>query len=141
MPRARARQEGAQCTTSEIPDAKYDREFALGNGRNTSGRVIRDQSVAEETVSVPGVRSLARRPNYKTLEGPAGNWFEVCACSRTHNQPVIMLMPMRMTKDQTTSGWQRQNRRVPVSVVNMVLWSVWWIRTISRKPKPFQYLS
>ena len=51
-------------------DAKYDREFALGNGRNTSGRVIRDQSVAEETISALGVRSQARRTNYKTLEGP-----------------------------------------------------------------------
>ena len=65
MPRARARQEGAQCTTQRNSrDAKYDREFALCNGRNTSGRVIRDQSVAEETISAPGVRSQARRPNF-----------------------------------------------------------------------------
>ena len=42
----------------------------------------RDESFAtsqlqRKTISVPGVRSLARRPNHKTLEGPAGNWFEV----------------------------------------------------------------
>ena len=34
-------------------EATYDTEFALGNGRNTSGRVVRDQSVAEETISAP----------------------------------------------------------------------------------------
>ena len=69
VPRARARQEGAQCTTSEIREMQsYDREFALGNRRDTSRRVIRDQSVAEETISAPGVRSQARRTNYKALE-------------------------------------------------------------------------
>ena len=52
-------------------DAKYDREFALGNRRDTSRRVIRDQSVAEETISAPGVRSQACRTNYKALEGSA----------------------------------------------------------------------
>ena len=31
-------------------DARYDREFALGHRRNTSGRVVRNQSVAEETL-------------------------------------------------------------------------------------------
>ena len=72
MPRARARQEGAQCTTSEIREMQsYDREFALGNRRDTSRRVIRDQSVAEETISAPGVRSQACRTNYKAVEGSA----------------------------------------------------------------------
>ena len=33
-------------------DAKYDRGRALGNRRNTSRRVIRDESVAEETIGV-----------------------------------------------------------------------------------------
>ena len=49
-------------------DAKYDRESALGNGRNTSGSVVRDQSVAEETSSAPGVRSQARCSNNQTPE-------------------------------------------------------------------------
>ena len=45
-------------------------EFALGNRRNnTSGRVVRDQSVAEGTISAPGVRSQARRTNIQALEG------------------------------------------------------------------------
>ena len=38
---------------------------------STSGRVFRDQPVAEETISIPGVRSQARRTNCKTLEGAA----------------------------------------------------------------------
>ena len=42
-------------------DAKYDRKSALGDGRNTSGRVVRDHSVTEEISSAPGVRSQARR--------------------------------------------------------------------------------
>ena len=58
-------------------DVKYDTESALGNGRNTSGRVVRVQSFAEEATSAPGVRSHARRPNYQTLEGPARNLLEV----------------------------------------------------------------
>ena len=65
-----SRQEGARCTTSEIREMQsYDREFALGIRRDTSRRVIRDQSVAEETISAPGVRSQARRTNYKAVEG------------------------------------------------------------------------
>ena len=56
MPRARARQEGTPVYNQRNSrDAKYDREFAMGNRRNTSRRVIRDQSVAEETSSAPGV--------------------------------------------------------------------------------------
>ena len=52
MSRVRARQEGAQCTTSEVRgDAKYDREFALSNRRNMSIRGLRDQSAAEESIS------------------------------------------------------------------------------------------
>ena len=46
---------------------KCDRELA--NQRNTSRRVTRDKSVAEETISARGVGSQARRTNCKALEG------------------------------------------------------------------------
>ena len=72
MSRVRARQEGAQCTTSEIREMRSMTEsVALGNRKNTSRRVLRDKSVAEETISAPGVRSQARRTNRKGPEGSA----------------------------------------------------------------------
>ena len=52
-------------------DAKYDRERALGNRRNTSRRVIRDGSAAEETISTPGVRSQASCTNRTAPEESA----------------------------------------------------------------------
>ena len=36
-------------------EAEYDKEFALDNRRNTFRRVLRDQSVAEDIISTPGV--------------------------------------------------------------------------------------
>ena len=77
MSRARAKQEGAQCTTSAIQDAKYDRELALSNRRDTPRRAICDKSAAEETISTPGIQSQAGSTNCETLEKSAGNWFEV----------------------------------------------------------------
>ena len=56
-------------------DEKCDRQLALGNRRNTSRRVTRDKSVAEETISARGVGSQARRTNCKALEGLAWDWL------------------------------------------------------------------
>ena len=78
-----------------------DMEFALGNRRNTSGRVIRDQSVAEGTISAPGVRSQARRTNIQALEGQPEIAFGILgvfppryACSCAPTQPFTMPMPI-----------------------------------------------
>ena len=52
-------------------DAKYDQKLALGKRMNTSRRVIRDKSVAEVTISTPGVRSQARCTSRKVPEESA----------------------------------------------------------------------
>ena len=50
MSRVRARQEGDQCTTSEIREMRsMSGSLHWVTGRNTSRRVIRDKSVAKET--------------------------------------------------------------------------------------------
>ena len=63
-----ARQEGAQYATSEIREMR-----SVGNRRNTARRVIRNHSVAEETISASGVRSRARRINDQKREESAWN--------------------------------------------------------------------
>ena len=58
MSRVRARQEGTQCTTSEIREMRNMTGSLHWVTRGTRPRrVIRDQSVAEESSSAPGVRS------------------------------------------------------------------------------------
>ena len=60
-----------------LRNAKYEGELALGERRNISGRVICDESAAERTISPPGVRPQAGRPNNPAPEKSAGDWFEV----------------------------------------------------------------
>ena len=78
MSRVRARQNGRSVHDKRNSrDAKYDRELALGKRMNTSRRVIRDKSVAEVTISTPGVRSQARCTSRTVPEESARNWSEV----------------------------------------------------------------
>ena len=68
MSRARARQEGNPVYHQRNSrDAKYDKEFPLGNEKDPSGRVVCNQSVAEETISATGVRSQTAVQTIKRL--------------------------------------------------------------------------
>ena len=77
MSRVRAGQEGAHCTTSAIRKMRSMTGSLHGVTGGTSRRVIRDKSVAEETISAPAVRPQARRTNSQAFEESAWNWFEV----------------------------------------------------------------
>ena len=66
MSRARAKQNGAQCTTSEIRQI----QSMTGSLHWVTGGTRPDgKSVVEETINAPGVRSQARRTNCQALEG------------------------------------------------------------------------
>ena len=44
-----------------------------------------------------------------------------------------MPMSTQTDKDQTMNGWRRPSKRVSLSVLSMMRWLVWWLKTILKK--------
>ena len=148
MLRARARQEGPQCSTSEIREMRCmtgslrwltggtrpDESFATSQlQRKQSAPLVSDHKRAVQTI-----KRLRCQPEIGLKFGPLPTKMCVLVYtdSALHNADVDT-----DEEDQTAGGWQRRSRRVSVSVLSMVCWYVWWLRTIWGKQKPFQYLS
>ena len=86
--------------------AKFDREFALGNRRNTSRRVIRDQSVHLVSDHMRAVRTTKRlrgQPEIGLRFRPLPT--KICVLV----QPFRMPMQILTKKDQTMDGWRTQS--------------------------------
>ena len=87
-------------------DEKCDRQLALGNRRNTSRRVTRDKSVAEETISARGVGSQARRTHSKALEGLGWDWLRQ---SRKYPCPLTAWCVVMWSHSNLFHDWEEQD--------------------------------
>ena len=94
-------------------------EVAISSGQSDRVHVLAPGS----NVSVDPPTELAYE---RSVRLPA----KICVLVYTDS---VLPMPTLTKKDQTMNGWRRPSRRVSVSVLSMMCWYVWWLRTILRK--------